>query len=298
MFETDTTLAVILFGLAAACMILSGIAIITALRRMERTTTRWRDPAPLLFRLLLPLTRLLARALPPLPGTLARPMKKQLDRAGMGYAILATEFVILRVLTGLLGFCLGISLLKAFAVSSATATLTVASATLLGFFYPVVWLSDYGKRRCQRIERAFPALLELLTLSVRAGLSFSVALEQCTEQMEPGPLAEELRRVNREIRTGQIRQEALEHMSQRIDIPAVHNFVSAIIQADETGAAISKTLSDQAAQQRRERFNNAEKKANEAPVKLLLPLVGLLFPLTFLIIGFPIVMQFMDGGLL
>lgn len=298
MSNVDSTLAVLLFGLAASCMTLSGIATMTALRRMERTTSRWRDPAPLLFRLLLPLTRLLARALPPLPSTIARPMQKRLDRAGMGYAILPSELMILRALTGILGLGLGISLLNVMTVTSVTAALIVVCTSSLGLFYPNIWLGDYGKRRCQQIERTFPALLELLTLSVRAGLSFSVALEQCTEQIESGPLAEELRRVNREVRTGQTRQDALEHMSQRIDIPAVHNFVSAIIQADETGAAISKTLSDQAAQQRRERFNNAEKKANEAPVKLLLPLVGLLFPLTFLIIGFPIVMQFLDGGLL
>jgi tight adherence protein C len=169
---------------------------------------------------------------------------------------------------------------------------------LLGGVYPSLWLRDQGLRRQKRIARQFPALLELLGLSVRAGLSFSAALPQCSAHLDPGPLREEMQRVDREIRTGVPRLEALERMAGRIDLNAVHGFVAAIAQAEETGAAISQTLTDQAAQRRRERFAAAEKKANEAPVKMLAPLVGLLFPVTFLIIGFPIVMQFLDGGLL
>ena len=297
MSSHSAALASLLFGISGALALLGSLAGITALRDAGRKTETWRDPAPVLFRLLLPAARILAAFSPGIPEWLCKTMRKKLDAAGMAYAILPEELLALRVLTAVLALALGIAFNHTLDASSGVAVLIITALIAVGFNYPTIWLRDLGKKRGQQIERAFPALLELLTLSVRAGLSFSVALEQCTEQLRPGPLAIELRRVNREIRTGTTRREALEHLGERVETQAVQAFVSAVIQAEETGAAISNTLQDQATQQRRERFNRAEHKANEAPVKLLLPLVGLLFPLTFLIIAFPILMQFADGGL-
>lgn len=262
-----------------------------------RQIERWRDPAPFLFRLLTPVARHIAPRVTLTERTHTR-LQRKLDRAGIGYAILPAELCLLRALISLSVGVVGA--LTSLALDSSTGErLTLAlMATLAGGFYPDIWLSDHARRRQQRISRQFPALLELLGLSVRAGLSFGAALTQSTAELENGALDEEMRRVERDIRTGMSRQEALERLARRVDLPAVQSFVSAIIQSEQTGGAMSQALNDQAIQRRRERFAVAEKKANEAPVKMLLPLVGLLFPVTFLIIGFPIAMQFMDGGML
>ena len=296
MSEPDAVIAAGLLGVAAAAGSL-GIMILARPGHWRRDDP-WRDPAPALFRLLMPLARALAERLSePARGEHER-LQQALARAGMGYALLAAELRVLRWLTGAVGVVGALSVMPALATSPLTGALLLAGAWLLGHAYPVIWLRDQARRRQQRIARQFPALLELLGLSVRAGISFSAALGQCTGYLEAGPLRVEMQRVSREIRTGLSRQAALERMAERVDLAAVQGFVAAIGQAEETGAAISQTLADQAAQRRRERFAAAEKKANEAPVRMLLPLVGLLFPMTFLIIGFPIAQQFITGGLL
>ena len=296
MSEYDAIIAVSLLGVSAGA---ASVALLELGQpRHWRRDDPWRDPAPPLFRLLMPTARWIGEHFDPLSPAQRHRLQGRLERAGMGYALLPGELFALRWLTAAVAFMtalMAMPLLQSIGLSGPWSTLGM---TLLGHAYPMIWLRDQGLRRQRRITRQFPALLELLGLSVRAGLSFSAALPQCTAHLESGPLREEMQRVAREIRTGLSRQEALERMAQRIDLNAVHGFVAAIGQADETGAAISQTLTDQAAQRRRERFAVAEKKANEAPVKMLLPLVGLLFPVTFLIIGFPIVLQFLEGGLL
>ncbi len=296
MSEWNALLAVGLLGLGAGAAAVGLIELATP--RHWRRNDPWRDPSPPLFRLLLPVARVIAERFDlPRKGQ-RRALQKRLERAGMGYALLPAELAVLRWLTAAVCLVAGVAAMPAARSMGLAGPWLPIAAMVLGHAYPMIWLRDHGLRRQNRIARQFPAMLELLGLSVRAGLSFSAALPQCTAHLESGPLREEMQRVAREIRTGTSRQEALERMAQRVDLNAVHGFVAAIGQAAETGAAISQTLTDQAAQRRRERFAAAEKKANEAPVKMLLPLVGLLFPVTFLIIGFPIALQFLEGGLL
>ena len=296
MSESAAFITVALFGLAGA----AGITGMAELLRpgQWRHADPWRDPSPRLFRVLLPVARPLAERVRPGRWLSADDLSARLDRAGMGYAVLAEEWMMLRGLTALAAAIVALALQPALRGSGWDGLGSLLGAAILGGVYPGIWLRDQGLRRQKRITRQFPALLELLGLSVRAGMSFSAALPQCSAHLGRGPLREEMQRVDREIRTGVPRLQALERMAKRVDLGAVHGFVAAIAQADETGAAISQTLTDQAAQRRRERFAAAEKKANEAPVKMLAPLVGLLFPVTFLIIGFPIAMQFLEGGLL
>ncbi len=296
MSEWLAPLAVALLGLCAGAGLAALVELVNP--RHWRRDDPWRDPSPPLFRLLMPLTRLIAERAGQPGEAKRRFLQGRLERAGMGYALLPDELAVLRWLTATVALAGGLVATPALQSMDLAGPWLPFGLGLLGYAYPMIWLRDQGLRRQRGIARQFPALLELLGLSVRAGLSFSAALPQCTAQLEAGPLRDEMHRITREIRTGTSRNEALERMAERIDLNAVHGFVAAIVQADETGAAISQTLSDQAAQRRRERFAAAEKKANEAPVKMLLPLVGLLFPVTFLIIGFPIALQFMEGGLL
>ncbi len=294
MSEPSVALTTGLLGLALA----AGVAGLAELLRPGNWRSRdtWRDPAPRLFRLLLPPARHLARHRR-LAAPVRRLLQHRLDRAGIGYAILPDELAALRWLTAALTCGIAALCLPGFDLSPTRAWMTVAGSGLLGYLYPVIWLRDQGQRRQRRLERQFPALLELLGLSVRAGLSFGAALNQSTQHLPPGPLRDECQRLIREIRTGASRREALEGLAARTDLAGIHSFVAAVVQAEDTGAPVSQVLADQARQRRRERFAAAEKKASEAPVRMLLPLVGLLFPVTFLIIGFPIALQFLEGGI-
>lgn len=255
-----------------------------------RITERWRDPAPWLIRWLLPLARK-AQWMVRISPRRTSNIIAALNRAGLGYTLLPREYIALRIIMGLLAGALG------FLIHPDKAWLAGCIGTGLGWSYPAIWLTDQTRQRQKSIEREFPSLLDLLSLSVRAGLSFNAALTQCTQRMEPGPLQIECQRLIRELRTGTTRELALEHLAERVDLAAMNNFVAAVLQAEATGGSISHILDDQAVQRRRERFMRAEKAANEAPVRMLLPLVALLFPITFLIIGFPIAMQFMDSGI-
>jgi tight adherence protein C len=107
---------------------------------------------------------------------------------------------------------------------------------------------------------------------------------------------EEFSRYLRETRTGVPRRVALDRLAARVVIPAVTNFVASVNQAEETGGSLGEVLADQARQRRQERFLRAEKLATQAPVKMLFPLIALLFPITFIIIGFPIVIQLIEAG--
>jgi tight adherence protein C len=154
---------------------------------------------------------------------------------------------------------------------------------LLGFVLPDFWLGRHISDRKKRILRAVPDTLDLLTISVKAGLGFDGALAKVVEKTE-GPLAEEFRRVLAEVRMGKARRDALRDVVARTDVPALTNFIGAIIQAEQLGVAISKVLQIQSEQLRIERRQHAEELAAKAPIKMLFPLVGCIFPSMFIVI--------------
>jgi tight adherence protein C len=154
---------------------------------------------------------------------------------------------------------------------------------LLGFVLPDFWLGRHIADRKKRILRAVPDTLDLLTISVRAGLGFDGALAKVVEKTE-GPLAEEFRRVLAEVRMGKARRDALRDVVARTDVPALTNFIGAIIQAEQLGVAISKVLQIQSEQLRIERRQRAEELAAKAHIKMLFPLVGCIFPSMFIVI--------------
>jgi tight adherence protein C len=154
---------------------------------------------------------------------------------------------------------------------------------LLGFVLPDFWLGRHISDRKKRILRAVPDTLDLLTISVRAGLGFDGALSKVVEKTD-GPLAEEFRRVLAEVRMGKARRDALRDVVARTDVPALTNFIGAIIQAEQLGVAISKVLQIQSEQLRIERRQHAEELAAKAPIKMLFPLVGCIFPSMFIVI--------------
>jgi len=166
----------------------------------------------------------------------------------------------------------------------------------LGAVYPFLWVRDAGKRRQRQIARSLPYCLDLLTLSVEAGLDFSGALAKVVEKGRPGPLRDELALVLKELRMGRSREEGLKELQRRTDLPAIRTFVAALIQADRMGSSLGKVLRLQAGQLRAERTQRAEKLAGEAPVKMLFPLIACIFPTVFLVLFGPIAFSLLFGG--
>ena len=163
------------------------------------------------------------------------------------------------------------------------------AGVLLAYAQPVLWLRGAVRKRQGQILKAMPFVLDLLTLSVEAGLDFMTAMQRSTERAVIDPLGEELLRVIREIQVGTPRRKALKAMSERVDLADMRSLVNALVQADELGVSIGAILRIQADQIRVRRFERAEKLANEAPVKLLAPLMIFIFPAVFLILLGPVV---------
>jgi tight adherence protein C len=156
----------------------------------------------------------------------------------------------------------------------------------IGFFAPEFWLSRRVRRRQKQILLSVPDTLDLLTISVRAGLSFDGALSKVVEKTI-GPLSDEFRRALAEVRVGRTRRDALRDVVTRTDVPALTNFIGAIIQAEQLGVSISKVLQVQSEQLRIERRQRAEEMAAKAPIKMLFPLVGCIFPSMFIVLLAP-----------
>src|SRR3954451_2991207 len=187
------------------------------------------------------------------------------DWLGMKALVSAGSFAILFLLFGLLGGNLGVGLFLGLV------------GVFGGYILPEFWLGRRVKARQKGIVLQLPDALDLLTISVRAGLAFDAALGKVVEKME-GPLVDEFRRALAEVRVGKARRDALRDMIPRTEVPSLTNFVGAIIQAEQLGVSISKVLQVQSEQLRIERRQRAEEQAAKAPIKMLFPLVGCIFP--------------------
>jgi tight adherence protein C len=163
---------------------------------------------------------------------------------------------------------------------------------LFGYTAPEFWLGGRVKKRQKAILLQIPDALDLLTISVRAGLGFDGALGKVVEKLK-GPLTEEFRRALAEIRVGKPRRDALRDIVPRTEVPALTNFIGAIIQAEQLGVSISKVLQVQSEQLRIERRQRAEEMAAKAPIKMLFPLVGCIFPSLFIVILGPAIILIM-----
>lgn len=173
----------------------------------------------------------------------------------------------------------------------------MALRLMLLWIIPDFWLYGAVKRRHLSIQKSLPFVLDLLTLSVEAGMDFISALQRNCKLRKLDPLNEELLRMTKEIQVGSSRKEALRNMADRVKQPDLKSVAYALIQADELGVSIGAILRIQSEQLRSRRFDRAEKLAAEAPVKMLGPLMLCIFPAVFIILLGPIISQAMKGGL-
>ena len=221
--------------------------------------------------------------------------RHNLELAGNPYNLTASQFWALRAATAIV---LGLLLLALTLVTHAELSRRILFpilAAAMGFFLPVLWLSGQITRRKNSIIRSLPDALDLLTVCVEAGLGFDAAMQKVTEKWKDD-LALAFGRVLQEIRLGKMRREALRDMSDRMDVPDVTSFVAAIIQADQLGVSIAKVLRIQSDQMRVRRRQRAEEKAHQAPIKMLFPMVFLIFPSLYLVLLGPAVLQVMESG--
>ena len=286
-------------ALAGVTMALVPLLWISAARGFDRAVDdAWRDSPPLLLRLVQPLLRSLAPMVDANLDTRRRlKLTERLTAGGLGYTLTAAELIMARWLLTLVAALAVVWLVGVYGLWRSSYMLLLVQLVPLAFFYIDIWLRDETRARRLRIEKDFPFFLDILVLSMRAGLAFPTALHEATRQLPPGPMRQELARIIREVRTGLSRREALTRLAERIRLASISNFVAVVAQAEDTGGSLTSALTEQARQRRRERFQRAEKLANQAPVKLLFPLVAFLFPVTFIILGFPLVAEIKDSGL-
>jgi tight adherence protein C len=165
-------------------------------------------------------------------------------------------------------------------------------AGLGGVGAPWLWMRSEVTARRDQVIRELPIYVDMLTLALEAGGSLSVALKVATERSPDSVLRRAFQRVQGDLRAGRSRVEALKALGDRLDMPAVTPLIAALIQADSSGGSLAAVLRAQSEQRLNERFSRAEKRAMEAPVRMLGPLVLCIFPCTFLILAFPIVIRF------
>ena len=253
---------------------------------------------PLLMRLLLPFVPNLAHFV---GGKAFEEQRREADwmlvASGMEGLLSSTEFVALKILMPIVcgvAWMLFVVLLGALVPDSFFSE-NVLVLSLLGvswfYIYPLVWLRGALKRRHLEIMRSLPFVLDLLTLSVEAGMDVMSALQRNCERRKLDALNEELIRMTKEIQVGTPRRVALRNMADRCRQPDLKSVAHALIQADELGVSIGSILRIQSEQLRGRRFDRAEKLANEAPVKMLGPLMLCIFPAVFVILLGPILMQ-------
>jgi tight adherence protein C len=228
------------------------------------------------------------------PGDYVDKTRRKLLIAGRGHADDIDRFLAIRVLSivlipvwaGIVFFVLpvkGTSALGVFAL--------LAFAAFAG---PDAWLNREMADRQWKIRISLPDILDLLVISVEAGLGFEQALDR-TVSAVPGPLSEEFNRMLGEVRAGATRADAMRALDGRTDVPEVRSFVLAILQADTFGVSIGRVLRSQAEEMRIKRRQLAQEQAQKAPVKMLIPMVFCVFPALFVIIIGPAIINIYEG---
>ena len=285
--------SVLSFFLAA---ILSVLLIGTLFAMVNQDDRKFMDPLSWKLKLLWPFIQIIANFFCIfLPYEILENAEKKITQSGVGYLLNAEQFIALRIISAIIAP--GLALFVMICLDNFQ-PIWFVFMPILGFMFPIIWLSDTRKKRNDNVIRTLPVYLDFITMCVEGGLNLQGALGQAMEKARAGPLRNEFAIVLRDLRSGLPRADSLRRMAERLDIPEITSFVSSIIQAEKMGASLATVLRVQSDQRRNERFQRAEKLAMEAPIKLVGPLIMFIFPVTFIVLGFPIVMKFMGEGML
>jgi tight adherence protein C len=217
-------------------------------------------------------------------------VQNKLNLAGRPYGFSVNGFEVLKVIAGVMVGVLVFALTGLMGLKGIVGP--QGGGLLLGFgigrYLPDVWLNGKVKGRQKEIRLALPNALDLLTISVEAGLGFDAAIGRLCEKFK-NALSDEFAQVLNEIRLGRPRLEALDDMGRRSGVEELHTFIQALIQSEQLGVGIAKVLRIQSEEMRRRRRQRAEEQAAQAPLKMLFPMIGCIFPTLFIVLMGPAV---------
>jgi tight adherence protein C len=220
------------------------------------------------------------------PGGTLQVTDEKLETAGRPWGLGAREFLGLKVLSIIVLTILGIAAAKILATTVLLRFVLLALFFFIGFILPDYMLQQTINNRQSSVRKMLADTLDLLTVSVEAGLGLDGAMQKVIEKLH-SPLSDEMARALQEMRVGKLRTEALRDMAHRVKVAELTIFVAAICQADQLGISIAKVLRVQGDTLRTQRAQRAREAASKLPVKMLFPLVLFIFPAIFVVILAP-----------
>lgn len=225
-----------------------------------------------------------------MPAEKEADLSVKIERAGISDKFAPKEFFVMKYAAAA-GFAFLFWLLGGAMAKSITQSAFIACAGLtLGWYFPDLYLNSKGSERKREIERTLPDVLDLLTVSVEAGLGFDSALIRVIEKTR-GVLSDEFRTMLQEIKMGKSRVDALRDMSKRADVDDLSTFTGSVILADQLGISIGNVLRLQSEQMRQKHRQRSEEMAMKTPIKIIFPLVFFIFPAIFIVLLGPAVIQ-------
>jgi tight adherence protein C len=225
------------------------------------------------------------------PQKARQDLMNRLELAGRPGNLTPEDFAAVRIVSAavLAAVGLGIGFLLANPIYIAIA---LVAGAILGYYVPVLWLKQKVDARRLEIQKGLPDAMDLLVIAVDAGLGFDAALARVTDKYK-NALSEEFAKVLREVSLGRPRLEAMDEMGRSSGVDDLHNFIQAIIQSEQFGTGIGKILRIQADEMRRKRRQRAQEKAAQATLKMMLPMVGCIFPTLWIVLLGPAVLILM-----
>jgi tight adherence protein C len=225
-----------------------------------------------------------------LPGPYSERLALKIRLAGPTRGMTPELFVLAKIVLAILGLVLGLVVASRPAIAPWLAIGAVALGVAAGFFGPDAWLDSRIGSRQNAIRRALPDMLDMLLVSVEAGLGFDASLGKVVAATT-GPLSQEFSVVLQEIQSGMPRRDAMQHLATRTGVPELSAFIMAIVQADTFGVSVSNVLRQQAKEMRTKRRQRAEELAQKAPAKMVLPLILCILPATLVVVAGPAVIR-------
>lgn len=230
------------------------------------------------------------------PANTLESTRHKLELAGIAHKVKAAHFLGYRIGGALVLGASSLLVVFASAIPFGQRLLIIVGAFMMGYLLPGTWLGSKISGRQEEITKALPDALDLLTICIEAGLGFDASMQKVAEKWD-NELSRAFQRTVQEMQLGKLRREALRNMAESMDVADMTTFTAAIIQADQLGVSMAKVMRIQSDTMRMKRRQRAEEKARQAPVKMMLPLVFLIFPTILIVLLGPAILQIRDAGI-
>ncbi len=259
--------------------------------RVTRTHAEELAKIPFLDRTIIPLLRNFEKFMVRFaPSGIHNTVENKLQLSGLADKWSVNGFITVWLITMGLFFCIAYIITTKKAMPYVQSVLFYWTSVLIGALLPFSMLNSKINKRKKQIEKQLPEVLDLLSVSVQAGLSFDGALRKITDRTI-GPLIDEFKRMQQDVRMGAPKARALQAMSRRCDVDDLYLFITAVVQAERLGTSMGKTLNTQADNMRERRRQKAKAEALKAPIKMIFPLVIFIFPAIFVVTLLPAVLS-------